>query len=480
MKALMIQGTGSNVGKSVLVAGLCRAARLRGLSVAPFKPQNMSNNAAVTADGGEIGRAQALQALASGLAPHTDMNPILLKPETETGSQVIVNGQRRATVKARDYAAMKPDLMAPVLDSFRRLKAAHDLVLVEGAGSPAEVNLRHNDIANMGFACAADVPVVLAGDIDRGGVIAQIIGTQAVLDTTDESQIAGFLINKFRGDPALFADGYELIKSRTGWSGFGVLPWFADAGKLPAEDALDIQGSSTGSFHIVCLRLSRIANFDDLDPLAQEPDVRLTMLADGQPLPSDTDLVVIPGSKSTRSDLDALRTQGWDVDLLAHRRRGGHVLGICGGYQMLGKSIHDPDGIEGTAGDTPGLGLLDVTTTMSPQKRLAETRATHVDTGAEFLGYEIHIGRTDGPDCARPFARLGDRADGATSADGRIMGSYFHGMFRDDGFRRAFLGKLGAESSDLDYDASVEQTLDALAAHLETHLDLEALFAAAR
>ena len=296
-KALMIQGTGSNVGKSVLVAGLARAARNRGLSVAPFKPQNMSNNAAVTVDGGEIGRAQALQARAAGLPLHTDMNPVLLKPESEIGAQVVVQGKRLTTAKARDYAKLKPHLMAPVLESFHRLKAAHDLVLVEGAGSPAEVNLRAGDIANMGFAVAAQVPVVLAGDIDRGGVIAQIVGTQAVISAEDRAQIKGFLINKFRGDPSLFDDGYAFIEDRTGWPGFGTLPWFADAWKLPAEDALDIRNSRDGDTHIVCLKLPRIANFDDMDPLAQEPGVRLTMLPTGQAIPGDATLVIIPGSK---------------------------------------------------------------------------------------------------------------------------------------------------------------------------------------
>ncbi|MEL7166080.1 MAG: cobyric acid synthase, partial [Pseudomonadota bacterium] len=279
----MIQGTGSNVGKSMLVAGLCRVAARRGLRVAPFKPQNMSNNAAVTADGGEIGRAQALQARAAGVPLHTDMNPVLLKPETEVGSQVVVQGKRIATVKARDYKALKPQLMAPVLESFARLKAAHDLVLVEGAGSPAEVNLRPGDIANMGFARAADVPVVLVGDIDRGGVIAQVVGTQEVLDPDDAAMIRGFVINRFRGDVRLFDDGYALISDHTAWPGFGVVPWFDQAWRLPAEDALDIRTPTRDAgLHIVCLKLSRIANFDDLDPLAQEPGVRVTMLMPGQ------------------------------------------------------------------------------------------------------------------------------------------------------------------------------------------------------
>lgn len=481
MRALMIQGAGSNVGKSLLVAGLCRAAALRGLNVRPFKPQNMSNNAAVTADGGEIGRAQALQAMACRVEPIVDMNPVLLKPETDVGSQVIVQGRRVATVKAREYAALKPSLMAPVLDSFNRLKAGCDLVIVEGAGSPAEVNLRDGDIANMGFAAAANVPVVLVGDIDRGGVIAQIIGTQAVLDPADNDLVAGFLINKFRGDVSLFEDGYALIGDRTKWPGFGVVPFFADAARLPAEDALDLpKGGGEGGYKIACLTLSRIANFDDLDPLAQEPGVTLKMIRAGEAVPGDTDLIIIPGTKSTRGDLAYLRTQGWDVDIAAHVRRGGAVLGICGGYQMLGHWVRDPHGIEGTAGDTAGLGLLDVDTVMIPDKTLTRVAATHVETGCKISGYEIHIGRSEGPARARPFAFVAEKPEGAVSPNGRIMGSYLHGMFSDDGFRGAFLAARGASASQLSYSDVVEQTLDGLAAHLEQYLDVEGLLGLAR
>ena len=481
MTALMIQGAGSNVGKSLIVAGLCRAARLRGLSVAPFKPQNMSNNAAVTMDGGEIGRAQALQALACGLEPVTDMNPVLLKPETDVGSQVIVQGRRVATVKARDYAALKPSLLTPVLDSFQRLNAAFDLVVVEGAGSPAEVNLRAGDIANMGFAQAAGVPVVLVGDIDRGGVIAQMVGTKAVLDPLDAALIKGFVINKFRGDPKLFDDGYRMIAERTGWQGFGVLPHFPQAWRLPAEDALDIQGSpANGGVKIACLTLSRIANFDDLDPLKAEPGVEVVMVRAGAALPADAALVILPGSKSTRGDLAYLRAQGWDIDLLAHHRRGGRILGICGGYQMLGTVIADPDGIEGPAGQTAGLGLLDVTTLMTADKRLTLSQAVHVATGKPVSAYEIHIGRSTGPDCARPFARMDGRGEGATSADGRVMGSYLHGMFAGDDFRAAFLRDLGVNAAHRSHAADVEAVLDALAAHLEAHLDVAGLLGLAR
>lgn len=476
MSALMLQGTGSNVGKSMLVAGLCRAARRRGLSVAPFKPQNMSNNAAVTSDGGEIGRAQALQALASGLAPRTDMNPVLLKPETDVGAQVVVQGRRVATARARDYAKLKPKLLEAVLESFARLRDAHELVLVEGAGSPAEVNLRRGDIANMGFARAAQVPVVLAGDIDRGGVIAQIVGTQTVVDPEDAALIRGFLINRFRGDPSLFDDGYALIERRTGWPGFGVVPWFAEAWRLPAEDALDLRAPRReAGLHVVCLQLSRIANFDDLDPLAQEPGVRLAMLPPGRALPGDADVVIVPGSKSTRGDLAFLRAQGWDVDLAAHRRRGGRILGICGGYQMLGRRVADPEGLEGPAGEDAGLGLLDVETVMTGDKRLTETSAVHAATNETFQGYEIHIGRTEGPDRDRPFAFVDGAPEGAVSSDGRVSGSYLHGMFRNDGFRAAWLAELGAAVSVGSYSEGVERTLDLLADHLETHLDVDGL-----
>jgi len=307
-------------------------------------------------------------------------------------------------------------------------------------------------------------------------VIAQIVGTQSVIDPADRALIKGFLINKFRGDPSLFDDGYARIEALTGWRGYGVLPWFGEAWKLPAEDALDIAPhSGDGAFKVVCLGLSRIANFDDLDPLSQEPGVSVTMLRAGQVIPGDTDLVILPGSKSTRGDLDFIRAQGWDIDMLAHRRRGGRVLGICGGYQMLGQSIADPDGIEGAPGTSPGLGLLDVETVMIPDKRLSQTRAVHAESGIGFDGYEIHIGRTDGADCARPFAHVDGRAEGAQSADGRVTGSYLHGMFRNDAFRAAYLNGMGVKTSELSYDQTVQDTLDALADHVEAHLDVAGL-----
>ena len=471
-KAIMIQGAGSNVGKSMLVAGLARAFANRGLSVAPFKPQNMSNNAAVTPEGGEIGRAQALQAMAARRQPHTDMNPVLLKPESDTGAQIILQGRRFATLRAQGYADKKPQLLTPALESFHRLCANADLVLIEGAGSPAEINLREGDIANMGFAEAANLPVILIGDIDRGGVIAQIVGTQAVLSAADAARIRAFVINKFRGDPSLFDAGMTAIEQRTGWPSLGVLPWFNDAWRLPAEDVLDLRSSQGGGFKIAVPRLGRIANFDDLDPLSSEPGISLVFIEPGQPLPGDADLVLLPGSKSTIADLAHFRAQGWDIDLRAHIRRGGHVLGLCGGYQMLGRELADPDGIEGAPGVVAGLGHLDVTTVMKPEKRLSLTSATYSATGDPVAGYEIHLGETTGPDCARAWLHLDDRPEGAASVSGRVRGTYLHGLFASDGFRAAFLQELGVKSG-LKYDSSVEDALQSLADHVETHLDLD-------
>ena len=482
-RAIMLQGTGSDVGKSLLVAGLCRALVRRGLTVRPFKPQNMSNNAAVTADGGEIGRAQALQARACGVPPSVHMNPVLLKPQSDMGAQVVVQGRVIGTAEAGSYQRRKRDFLGAVLDSFTRLKAEADVVVVEGAGSPAEINLRAGDIANMGFATAAGVPVVLVGDIDRGGVIAALVGTHALLSEGERALVRGFIINKFRGDVRLFDGGLTAIAERTGWRSFGVAPWFRDAGKLPAEDAQSLGAVGAGrkdgaALTIAVPMISRISNFDDFDPLAQEPAVRLVMVPPGTPLPADAALVILPGSKATIADLAFFRVQGWDVDLLAHHRRGGRVLGICGGYQMLGRRIADPDGIEGPPGAADGLGLLDVETVLSGPKILEEVRGTHRTTGTPVTGYEMHMGRTAGPDAARPLLHVGGRMDGAASADGRVEGCYLHGLFASDAFRAAWLAGLGA-ASDLAYDAAVESVLDALADHLERHLDVTALLGAA-
>ena len=481
--AVMLQGTGSDVGKSLLVAGLCRHFTRAGLTVRPFKPQNMSNNAAATQDGGEIGRAQALQARACGVAPSVHMNPVLLKPESERGSQVIVQGRRHATAAASAYQAMKPSLMPAVLDSFARLSAEADLVIVEGAGSPAEVNLRAGDIANMGFARAAGVPVVLVGDIDRGGVIASLVGTKAVIEAADAAMIRGFLVNRFRGDPRLFDDGLSIVTEHTGWPSLGLVPWFAAAHRLPAEDAVALSSAAPAKdgarIRVAVPMLPRIANFDDLDPLKQEPAVDVVFVPRGSPLPGDAALVVLPGSKATIADLAVLRAEGWDVDLAAHVRRGGRVLGLCGGYQMLGRSIADPDGIEGPPGVVAGLGLLAVDTVLTADKVTRPASGVEVASGLPVTGYEIHLGRTDGPDCARPFAMLAGRPDGATSADGLVAGTYLHGAFAGDDVRAAFLARLGVPS-ELSYEAGIDATLDALADHLAEHVDTERLLSIAR
>jgi adenosylcobyric acid synthase len=483
-RVLMFQGTGSDVGKSLIVAGLARALTLRGLKVRPFKPQNMSNNAAVTADGGEIGRAQALQARAARTPPCVHMNPVLLKPQSEIGAQIVVQGRVFGSAKAAAYQHMKADLLPFVLDSFARLRSEADIVLVEGAGSAAEVNLRDKDIANMGFARAAQVPVVLIGDIDRGGVIASLVGTKAVIAPEDAALIRGFIVNKFRGDPVLFASGMERIAQMTGWQALGLLPFFPDARLLPAEDALALEQDRPtkprARVRVAVPILPHIANFDDLDPLDAEPAVEVVRVRPGKPIPGDADLIVLPGSKATIADLAALRDAGFDIDIAAHRRRGGFVLGLCGGYQMLGRTVADPDGIEGPPGKVDGLGMLDVTTTLSPEKRLEPVRGTTSD-GAFFAGYEMHMGVTEGPDRTRPFARLADGTpDGAVSDDGRVMGTYIHGLFADDRQRTAWLARLGAGPARVAYDHVVEQTLDGLAAHIAAHIDIDRLLKLSR
>ncbi|MBD3818262.1 MAG: cobyric acid synthase [Brevundimonas diminuta] len=483
MAALMIQGCGSDVGKSVLVAGLCRVFANRGLRVRPFKPQNMSNNAAVTAPDpegriGEIGRAQALQALACRTPATVDMNPVLLKPQSDTGAQLVVRGQVEGVWQAAGYQDRKVALLDVVLDSFRRLQAEADLVIVEGAGSPAETNLRAGDIANMGFARAADVPVVLVGDIDRGHVIASLVGAHAVLDDEDRAMIRGFIINKFRGDPALFDQGRTEITRRTGWADLGMAPWLADARALPAEDAVVLErsgGGRGGKVRIAVPMLSRIANFDDFDPLRHEPGVDFGFVPPGQALPGDADLIILPGTKATLADLAFLRTQGWDVDIAAHVRRGGRVLGVCGGYQILGRMISDPDGVEGVAGSAPGLGLLDVETVLAGAKTLRRVEGRLTPSGAAVEGYEIHIGRTDGPDAVRPVAMIDGAAHGARSGDGRIAGLYVHGLFDRAEARAALLTEVGAASDGVDQGARVDQALDRIAAVLETHFDIPAL-----
>ncbi|WP_340266800.1 cobyric acid synthase [Sphingobium mellinum] len=481
MAAIMLQGTGSDVGKSVLVAGLCRALVRRGYSVRPFKPQNMSNNAAVTIDGGEIGRAQALQAIAAGVEPHSDMNPVLLKPQADRTSQLVVHGKVRGSLGASNFRTARGQLLDAVTESYRRLSDQCDIVVVEGAGSPAEINLRAGDIANMGFARSANVPVILVGDIDRGGVIAAIVGTRAVIDPDDAAMIRGFLINKFRGDPALFEDGYRQIEHLSGWRGMGVIPWLGATAHLPSEDAVVLERrreSSGDRVMIACPILPRIANFDDLDPLKVEPGVDLVMVPPGQPIPAQAALIVLPGSKATIADLRTLRAEGWDVDILSHHRRGKPVLGICGGYQMLGRRIADPHGIEGEPEVIEGLGLLDMETRLTASKRLE--RVSGVARGHGFTGYEMHLGESAGADCARHFAILEDgRPDGATSANGLIFGTYIHGLFASHGLRNALLTQIGSGSAGHDHGALVERALDEIADKLEEHADIDAMIAIA-
>jgi adenosylcobyric acid synthase len=478
----MFQGTGSDVGKSLIVAGLCRAFARRGFRVRPFKPQNMSNNAAVTDDGGEIGRAQALQARACGVSSSVHMNPILLKPQSEVGSQVVVQGKVIGAARAREYQALKPKLMNAVLNSYARMRTDADLVLVEGAGSAAELNLREGDIANMGFAHAANCPVVLIGDIDRGGIFAQILGVKAALPPEDAAMITGFIVNKFRGDATLFDGAMMTIAERTGWRAFGLLPFFVGATRLPAEDAFglgDKKSRADGAVTIAVPMLARIANFDDFDPLRMEPSVRLIFVRPGEPLPL-ADLVILPGSKATIADLKFFREQGWDIDLLAQARRGGRILGICGGYQMLGKTVSDPQGMEGPPGEIEGLKLLDVATVLTGDKTLRQIEGACLANGAPFRGYEMHVGETSGPDCARPLLRFADgQIDGAVSQSGQIAGAYVHRLFADDRQRAAWLAALGTTSG-FNYEPTIERTLDALADHCEAHLDCDALLDAAR
>jgi len=487
-RAIMLQGTGSDVGKTVLVAGLCRVARNRGLRVRPFKPQNMSNNAAVAdipgapGTGGEIGRGTWLQALACGAKPTVHMNPVLLKPESDVGSQIIVQGSVFGQAEARDYQVLRGKLLDAVLGSWAEVQRDADLVVVEGAGSPAEINLRDRDIANMGFATRADVPVVLVGDIDRGGVIAALAGTHLILPEQDRRMIAGYLVNKFRGDVSLFEDGLAAIERFTGWRSFGVVPWLKAAARLPSEDSVTLErpaGGEKRTLKVAVPMLSRIANFDDLDPLKAEPEVEVVFVPPGQKLPRDAGLVVIPGSKSTIADLALFREQGWDRDLAAHVRRGGHVTGICGGFQMLGRTVRDPHGIEGSVTEAQGLGLLDVETVMEPDKTVRNVAARSVRYGVALEGYEIHLGRTTGPDTKRPVAVIAGENDGATSADGKVFGTYLHGLFSADAFRAKFLESFGIGGG-IDYRAEVERAMDEIAAGLETHLDCDALLALAR
>jgi adenosylcobyric acid synthase len=483
-RSIMVMGTGSDVGKSLIVAGLCRYFANAGFRVAPFKPQNMSNNAAVTEDGGEIGRAQALQARAARCAMTVDLNPVLLKPQSETGAQIILQGRVIGSARAREFQDRKRALMPAVLQSFERLRASFDLIFVEGAGSASEINLRANDIANMGFAEAAGLPVIVVGDIDRGGVIASLVGTKHVIAPRDAARIEGFIVNKMRGDPTLFADGMTAIAEMTGWPALGLVPYFAAASRLPAEDALALrtsvpereQGQIEGQhLKIAVPLLPFISNFDDLDPLRLERGVSVEMIERERPLPADAAIILLPGSKATIADLEAFRAAGWDIDLAAHIRRGGRVLGLCGGFQMLGRSISDPDGVEGPPRTIAGLGHLDFSTVLGREKTLC--RVGGLAYGAPFEGYEMHLGVSIGEALNNPFLQFDTgQADGAISRDGRVAGCYVHGLFASDAFRSAWLAEFDRNAtSSLAYNATIEQTLDDLAEHLSRHVDLEGL-----
>ena len=479
----MIQGTGSDVGKSVIVAGLCRIARRRGLRVAPFKPQNMSNNAAACEGGGEIGRAQALQAWAAGVEPSVDHNPVLLKPETDKVSQVVVHGRAYSTMDAAKFIDSRDTLLPPVMASFDRLANDNEIIIIEGAGSPAEINLRERDIANMGFARRAGVPVCLLGDIERGGVIASIVGTKTVISDEDAAMITGFAVNKFRGDPSLFTDGVSAIEKQTGWPCYGVIGWLAATARLPAEDAVSlIQGDldSDRPIKIVAPMLSRMANFDDADPLRLDSEVDFQFVPPGKPLPRDADLVILFGTKSTMGDLQFLKDQGWDHDIIAHARSGGRVLGVCGGYQMLGRRIIDEHGVDGSAGQVDGLGLLNVETKMIGTKTVRPVTGQCSRTGVEVSGYEIHVGETFGPDCKRPVTRVDATNDGAQSPSGLVSGTYVHGLLCGDDYRRLFLNHISSYTSSYAYSDVVDDALDDLADGLEEYLDVEALFESAR
>jgi len=492
-KALMFAGTGSDVGKTVLVAGLCRLARQRGFNVVPFKPQNMSNNAAVAQGGnhgagnrgmgGEIGRGQWLQAFAAGVPPHVDMNPVLLKPQSQTKAQVIVQGQIYAQTNGRDYQRLKVDLRQPVLQSFARLRENADLVLVEGAGSVAEINLRAHDIANMGFACAANVPVVLVGDIDRGGVIASLVGTHQILTPEDRQMIAGFLINKFRGDIRLFEEGIEAIKAHTGWPCFGTVPWSEAFSALPAEDSLQLtrsQRARTGRFKIIVPCLKHIANFDDLDPLEREEDVELIWLRAGEIWPREADLIILLGNKATIAAMMELEENGWADPIRAHAARGGAIVGICGGLQMLGREIIDPDAMEGSQRQIAGLGLLNMKTMLQRQKIVCERTALDSRFGELVQAYEIHLGISHGADCKHSPFTINGKQEGAANASGRIWGTYLHGLFANGAWRAKYLASLGLSSSGHNQADIMNKALDEIAALLEQSLDIEALWRLAR
>ncbi len=479
---LMVQGTTSDAGKSALVAGLCRVFRRHNISVAPFKPQNMALNSAVTEDGGEIGRAQALQAAAAGLEPHTDMNPVLLKPDSDIGAQVIVNGKAVGEMNAVEYHAYKPEVMAAILRSWRRLQGHYQAVLVEGAGSPAEINLREGDVANMGFAEEADCPVIIIADIDKGGVFAHLYGTLALLSESEQERVKGFVINRFRGDVKLLEPGLRWLEEKTGKPVLGVLPYLHGL-HLEAEDAVISHQHIEDQKKVLNVAvpiLTRTSNHTDFDPLRLHPEVNVHFVGKGQSIP-ECDLVIIHGTKNTRTDLEFVKENGWDQDILRHLRYGGKLMGICGGYQMLGKAVHDPDGIEGAAGSSDALNLLDLETTMIRQKTLTRVSGTLQLPGQEpvsVTGYEIHAGVTTGAGLEKPFIQLDQEVDGVMSDDGQIFGTYLHGVFEQPDACTAILKWAGLqEASRIDYHLLREEGINRMADAIEESLDMSKIFA---
>ncbi|MBV1807609.1 cobyric acid synthase [Pseudomonas viridiflava] len=473
MATLMVQGTTSDAGKSTLVTALCRWLTRQGVKVVPFKPQNMALNSAVTADGGEIGRAQAVQAQACYLQPHTDMNPVLLKPNSDTGAQVIIHGRAVTTMNAVAYHGYKEIAMRAVLESHERLGHHYPVIMVEGAGSPAEINLRANDIANMGFAEAVDCPVLLIADINRGGVFAHLVGTLELLSPSEQARVKGFIINRFRGDIALLQPGLDWLEARTGKPVVGVLPYVMDL-HLEAEDGLDQRQTDKVEqvLNVVVPVLPRISNHTDFDPLRLHPQVNLQFVGPGQAIPP-ADLIILPGSKSVRSDLAYLRANGWEDAIRKHLRYGGKVMGICGGLQMLGEQMHDPLGLEGAAGSSPGLGLLAMSTVLESEKQLRNVRGRLTLEDAEVSGYEIHAGVTTGAALEQAAVRLDDgRCDGAQSADGQILGTYLHGLFESPAACSALLRWAGLRGvQEVDYHALRERDIERLADLVEKHLD---------
>lgn len=483
MPTLMVQGTTSDAGKTTVVAALCRWLARQGVSVAPFKPQNMALNSAVTVDGGEIGRSTALQALACGLEPHSDMNPVLLKPQSDCGAQVILRGKVHGNMDALDYHAYKAEAMNSVMASWRALSTRFDVVIAEGAGSPAEINLRANDIANMGFAEAADCPVLLVGDIDKGGVFAQLVGTLALISDSEQARTAGFIINRFRGDIALLEPGLDWLAEHTGKPVFGVLPYLHGL-VIDSEDSVSAAGTSeAGALKVVVPVLPRISNHNDFDPLRLHPGVDLVFVGPDETIPP-ADLIILPGSKSTRHDLQWLKQQGWPEAIQKHLRYGGKLLGICGGFQMLGLRVEDPDGLEGEVGNTEGLALFEMVTRMVSGKQLSQVtgrlspEVTESGVKATMTGYEMHNGVTEGSALARPFAELDGRPDGAVSADGQVAGTYVHGLFDEPAACDAILCWAGLNTQNarsVDYQSHRLQQLDRLADQVEQCLDTDRL-----